>query len=380
VSGRLRRPWLKLLYAATIVFAPWIFWPQVGAWFLHIGQWWLCIFLRAFTVTVLTCPGTIWLARRFKVLDIPDKRKLHGSPMPRLGGLAVLAGVLVTTLRYAPDSVAFATLLAGAAAVYLLALWDDIRSLSAAFRLSMQLLVCLTLILAGVHLTTVPPRVAGEAWLNGALTSFWIIGLLNAVNFLDGIDGLAASLGFVCAALFLAVGWDTRQSYVALLTAATAGACLGFLPYNWHRSATFLGDGGATLIGYLLACTAVFGTWNQRGDSFLHWSTPLLILSIPIFDMIYTTLSRIKNRQVSTVREWLEFVGKDHLHHRLLRLGLSQPRAVVFVVTLNLILGLGALVIRVTSSSVGATLLVAQSVLIFLIITVLMLLARQTVP
>jgi len=197
MTSRLRRLWFKPLYAVTLVLTPWFFLPKVGAWFLDLGHWWLCILLRAYAITMLSCPITIWLARRFGILDIPAERKLHAQPMPRLGGLAVLAGVFVPTLAYARESVPLAAILAGAVAVYLLAAFDDVRSLSASFRLWVQLGLCLMLILAGVRLTTVPYWVPGEEWLNGALTALWVIGLLNAVNFLDGIDGLAASLGVV---------------------------------------------------------------------------------------------------------------------------------------------------------------------------------------
>lgn len=376
-NGRLRHPVFRVAYAACLLLgAPWIFLPDVGQWFLAQGHWWACILLRAFAATFLAAPPTVWLARRYGILDVPDRRKLHSSPMPRLGGLAVLAGVLLPTLPYVRDSVPLGTVLAGGTAVFLVSLWDDIRSLPAAFRLSVQACVCGFLIVAGIQLNVVPSWFPGEPYLNGTLTALWIIGLLNAVNFLDGIDGLASSLGFVGAALFLAVGWETRQSHLALLTAALAGACLGFLPYNWHRSVTFLGDGGATLIGFLLASVAVWGSWSF-GDPVLSFSTPLLILAIPIFDMIYITASRIRNRQVTNVKEWLEFVGKDHLHHRLLKLGFTQPQAVVFVVALNLALGLAGLTIRATDAPAAAGLLIGQSVLIFLVISALMLAGRD---
>jgi len=366
----------KGVYACVLLAAPVLFWPGTGEWFLAMGHWWACIFLRALLVSFLLCPATMLLAKRFGILDQPDARKVHLEPTPHLGGLAVLAGILVTTVQYAPGSGALAALLAGAAAIYFLSVLDDVRPLSASLRLLVQLGVCLLLMWSGIMLSVVPRAWAGSDVFNGILTAFWIIGLLNAVNFLDGIDGLVGGLGFLCALLFLVVFWETRQSPMALLAAALAGACLGFLPYNWHRSATFLGDGGATVIGFLLAGIGVWGSWSEKGP-LIAFSVPLLVLSIPIFDMIYTTVSRIKNGHVRSFRQWLDYVGKDHFHHRLMHLGMSQRQAAGFILTLCLVLGLAALVIRSAWSISSTLLLLGQTLLIYFIIVALMVLGRQ---
>lgn len=379
METRLERPGYRALLCLCLTAAPALFWPGVGEWFLRLGHWWLCIFLRAFCVSCLLTPCSMLLAGRLGALDFPDKRRIHARPMPRLGGLAIVAAVLLATGRYALGSAPLLLLLIGSLAIYLLSLADDFQPLSAQFRLAFQLGICFLLIAGGIHLNTVPDNLPGSNILNALLTVVWIVGLINAVNFLDGIDGLAASLGLVCAALFLLVGWETRQSALALLTAALAGACLGFLPFNWHPAATFLGDGGATVIGFLLASVAVWGSWSE-GNPVVSFSTPLLILSIPIFDMIYITFSRIKNDQVRSVREWLEYVGTDHLHHRLLKLGMTQRQAVLFVLALNLALGMSALAIRSPSGQAETGYLLAQSVLIFGIIATLMLVGRERTP
>ncbi|MFH2202914.1 MAG: MraY family glycosyltransferase [Elusimicrobiota bacterium] len=353
-----------------------LFLPLVGNWFLNQGHWWLCIFLRAFAISFLMVPLTIVAAKRYGVMDMPDKRKLHAKPMPRLGGLAILVAVLLSTVRYAPESFPLAALLAGGAALFVLALVDDARGLSATLRLAVQVGICLLILYSGISLRVFPDILPGHEWLNGLTTIVWVIGLLNAVNFLDGIDGLTGGLGLLCACVFLAIGWQTRQSHLALLTAALAGACLGFLPYNWHRSVTFLGDSGSTLIGFFLASIAVWGSWSA-GNPVVSFSTPLLILAIPIFDMTYTTISRIKNGQVRTVKQWLDYTGKDHLHHRLMSLGMTQPQAATFILIIHLILGLGAFLIRMEGSPTGAWLHVIQSILILLVISLLMLLGRE---
>jgi len=178
--------------------------------------------------------------------------------------------------------------------------------------------------------------------------------------------------------LFFAIAWETRQSALAFMTVSLMGACLGYLPLNWNPARIYLGDSGSTLIGFLLAGIAVMGSWAVD-NPIVALSTPLLILSIPIFDMFYTTLSRVKNKRVRTVKEWLEYTGKDHFHHRLLNLGLSTPQATLFILMVNICLGLSALEARRTESQFDAGLLMIQAAIIFGIITVLMLLGRDHV-
>ena len=380
LESRLDSPAFRALIFVCLAVTPVLFWPGVGEWFLKLGHWWLCILLRAFCVAFLMTPVSIVLARRLDVMDRPDHaRKLHLRPTPRLGGLAVVVAVLLVTARYALTSTPLLLILIGALAVYLLSLSDDFTPLPAAFRLAIQLGICLLLIAGGIELHTIPNFIPGSRVMNDVLTVLWIVGLVNAVNFMDGIDGLAGSLGFVGAAFFLLIGWETRQSFLAALTAALAGACLGFLPYNWNPAVTFLGDGGATVIGFLLASVAVWGSWSE-GDPVVSLSTPLLILAVPIFDMIYITASRVKNGSVRSVRGWLEYVGRDHLHHRLLKLGMSQRQAVAFIAALSAVLGLSALTIRADSHVVESGFMVLQSVFIFIIIATLMIVGREKTP
>ena len=231
------------------------------------------------------------------------------------------------------------------------------------------------IIKSDVVLTVFPQTWLFAKYVNVALTLLWFVGIANAINFLDGVDGLATGMIALCALLFFSIAWPTRQSYLSYITIATAGACIGFLPYNWRPAKVFLGDAGATFLGFLIAGLAVMGSWAHK-DPAVALSTPLLILGIPIFDMIYITVSRIKNDLVHNVKEWLEYTGRDHFHHRLMHLGLSQVQTVLFIWMLNLCLGLGALVIRDTGIR-GSMLLLIQSVIIFVIVIVLMILGKD---
>jgi UDP-GlcNAc:undecaprenyl-phosphate GlcNAc-1-phosphate transferase len=210
------------------------------------------------------------------------------------------------------------------------------------------------------------------------LSTLWLVGITNAFNFMDGIDGLASCMGAVCALLFLGLGWNSSQYSLSFMSAALAGACSGFLLINWHPAKVFLGDSGSTFIGFILGCLALYGSWATN-DPVVAFSTPLLVLGIPIFDIVYTTISRIRNGSVTNVRQWLEYSGRDHFHHRLMHLGLGVEQTVGFIVLLNVCLGLGAWTMRRTVTSVGTWLLLAQSVIVLLIVVVLMRLGRDIV-
>ncbi len=365
--------WFVVLGLLALLLPPG--WLSARSW--EWGARWLYILLLAFLLCSLLTPLCIPLAFRLKILDMPAARKMHHEPIPRLGGLAVFLSVLIAVGRNFQFSRELAVLMAAAGLIFATGLVDDARGLSARVRLLSQVAASLLLVFSGIRITFVP-HIPGELFLEALITVVWMVGITNAINFLDGIDGLAAGMGTLCALLFLSISWPTRQGYVSYFTVALAGACLGFLPYNWRPARIFLGDAGSTFIGFILAGLAVMGSWADQYP-LVALSTPLLILSIPIFDMIYTTVSRVRNGQVHNVKEWLEYVGKDHFHHRLMKLGMTEKQAVGFILLVNLCLGLASITIRYAADPLGAGLLLFQAFLIFLIITALMLLGRQTV-
>lgn len=350
-------------------------WLSAVAW--ELGIRWVFVLGLAFLLSFLLTPLCVALAFRSGILDVPSERKIHSRPIPRLGGLAIFLSVLFSVGRNLQFSKALTGLVCSAGLVYLVGLWDDARGLSARTRLLAQVAAALMLVSFGVHVTFIP-KIPGEVFLETLITVLWMVGITNAINFLDGVDGLASGMGALCALLFLAITWPTRQSHVSFFTVALAGACLGYLPYNWNPAKIFLGDAGSTFIGFSLAGLAIMGTW-AHSNPLLAMSTPLLILSIPIFDMIYTTISRVRNGLVHNVKEWLEYTGKDHFHHRLMNLGLNVPQTVGFILMVNLSLGLASVTVRQMATPIGALLLMCQALLIFLMIVVLMLLGRRLV-
>lgn len=349
-----------------------------SAWTWTEGLRWFYLFLiGAFAALLLTQPAA-WLAPRLGAIDVPDARKVHSRPIPRSGGLAVYLAFMAAVLRNLQFSTEIWGILIGGTIIFLLGFADDCRGLSARTRLAWQLIAALVVTFFGLKLSFPLSLPLGEV-LSAALSVIWLVGIVNAFNFMDGIDGLASSMGLVCALLFLGIGWNSGQYPLAFISAALAGACAGFLRANWRPAGIFLGDSGSTFIGFILGCLALYGGWATDNPA-VSFSTPLLVLGIPIFDIIYTTVSRVRNGSVRNVRQWLEYTGKDHFHHRLMKLGLGVEQTVGFIILLNICLGLGAWTIRHSASTLGTWLLIAQSVLIFLIVVVLMLLGREIVP
>ena len=346
-----------------------------SAWTWVEGLRWLYLFLIAFLACLVLSPVSIWLAWRIGAVDLPDARKVHSRPIPRIGGLAVYGAFMLTILRNGQFTTEILGILLGGGIIFALGFMDDWKQLSAPVRLFWQVVAALTVTLFGLHLTFLS-RLPFGYFLSILFSVIWLVGITNAFNFMDGIDGLASSMGAVCALLFLGLVWRSSQFPVSFLSAALAGACAGFLLINWHPARAFLGDSGSTFIGFMLGCLALYGSWATDAPA-VAISTPLLVLGIPIFDIIYTTVSRIRNGSVTSVKEWLDYTGKDHFHHRLMHLGLKVEYTVAFIVLLNVCLGLGAWTMRRTVTSVGTWLLLAQSVIIFIIVVVLMVLGRE---
>lgn len=349
-----------------------------SAWTWNEGLRWFYLFLIAMLSVFLLAPASAWLAVKIGAMDVPDARKMHSVPVARTGGIAVYLAFLAAVVRNQQFSREMYGILIGGTIIFLLGFFDDWKNLSARTRLFWQVVAALVVTCFGLTLSF-PLKMPYGGLISVVLSVVWLVGIINAFNFMDGIDGLASTMGAVCALLFLGIGWNSNQFPLSYISAALAGACIGFLRMNWRPARIFLGDSGSTFIGFILGCLALYGSWATDNPA-VAFSTPLLVLGIPIFDIIYTTISRIRNGRISNVREWLEYTGKDHFHHRLMKIGLGVEHTVGFIVLLNICLGLGAWTIRHTASTAGTWLLLAQSVLIFLIVVVLMLLGRDSAP
>jgi len=317
-------------------------------------------------------PYVIAFAHRIGALDVPDARRVHAVVTPRIGGLAVIIAVNVTLFLNFNYSIELKGVCLSALIVGALSFWDDVHELSASVKLFGQMAALLLLMACGIHID-----IGFDGWwaigLEYVVTALWIIGITNAFNFLDGINGLAASLATATCLLMGLLAWHTGQMYMLFLCLALAGGAIGFLPDNARYNTparTFLGDVGSTYLGWFMAAVAVMGDWSSDG-AIKAYAAPLLIFSVMIFDMIHTTVARIGRGDVRSFREWVEYVGRDHLHHRLMTLGFSQSHTVIIIVGFSCMMGLSALAL-VKGSIFSVWLLLFQGVLFYIILSVLM--------
>jgi UDP-GlcNAc:undecaprenyl-phosphate GlcNAc-1-phosphate transferase len=272
-------------------------------------------------------------------------------------------------------------LLLGSSLILIIGLWDDIRPLPALLKFILQVLIALVVILFGNIQLTFFYNTPWAYLINIPLTILWIVGLTNAMNFFDGIDGLAAVISIIIAVLLGIISFSTDQPALGWFSVAMAGSCMGFMPYNFRigKSALlFLGDAGSTFLGFTLAGLAVLGTWSNTSH-FVSLTAPILIFGVLIFDMIYVNLSRIKNRQAGNFFELLACVNRDHLHHRLFFMGFTEKEVVSIIAVMSACLGVSALIIM-NQKVIEALLGLTQAIMILGLIVILMLKGREIIP
>lgn len=374
---RSSRSWLTPAALGALLGALALAVPTVRHLFALEGIRWLHILLFAFLVAGALTPFMVHLGHQWGLVDQPSERKIHVHPTPRLGGVAVYLGFLGSVLLNSilPDWM-IATLAAGSL-LLIVGVIDDVWELPAASKLVAQLVAAGIVISTGKILTLFPGGPVGDV-ANVMLTLLWIVGITNAFNFFDGMDGLATGLAILIAGFMGAVAFETNQPELGWLAIAIIGAGVGFLPYNFRGrkpAVIFLGDGGATFLGFTLACLAVKGNWADHSP-IVSFSNPLLIFGVLIYDMIHITVERMATGKVRSIKGWLDYVGKDHLHHRLERALGSRQASVAMICLMTICLGLAALALR-EAGTAEALLLLVQACLIVVMITILEWSGRQ---
>ena len=347
--------------------------PQAREFFLKAGWRWAHVMLLSFGISFSLNPLFSRIAYQLNMLDSPNHRKLHEHATPLLGGAAVFTGFLAALLINGIFSLELGAILIAAFVLFAVGVADDYREMSAGIKLLTQILCAVLVISCGIVLRVIPTGFGIIAPMgNALLTIFWIIGITNAMNFFDGMDGLAAGLGALIAFFLGVVAFETAQPFIGWIAVAMMGSCLGFLPFNFKargNAAIFLGDAGSTVIGFVLACVAVYGDWAES-DPVVALISPLLIFWILIFDMVHITVDRVLSGKVLNFRQWIEYVGKDHLHHRLAHVLGSNKRSVLFIYLLCICLGINALGLR-NAQMTDAVLHIFEAVIIVVLITFL---------
>lgn len=364
-------PWLPLAAVLGFIGVGALLVPSVREGFIAEGVRWLYILLFSFAATFALTPASIVLGMRWDFVDQPSERKIHGTPTPRIGGLALYLGFVSAILVNSILEDWMVAILAAGSLLLIIGILDDAHELPAWSKLVAQLAAAGLVVYSGKVLSLFPDGAFGNA-ANVLLTFIWIVGITNAFNFFDGMDGLASGLAVLIAFFMGAVAFDTNQPGLGWLAVAMIGAGIGFLPYNFRfkkQAIVFLGDGGATFIGFTLACLAVKGNWADN-NPIVSFSNPLLIFGVLIYDMIHITVERIAAGKVKTIKQWIDYVGKDHLHHRLERVLGSRQTSVAMIWVLTICLGLAAIVLR-KAGTAEAIMLLAQAALILIMITIL---------
>ena len=286
----------------------------------------LLAFVVALAGSAALTPVVRRIALRADLVDRPRNRGLSDRPVPLLGGIAILAGVVLAAVLELPDTAVTRAILGGAAVITLVGALDDRFELPAWAKLIGQVVAALIPVLSGVVVTNFTLPFLGHIDLGGAakpLTLLGLVFLMNVVNFSDGIDGLAAGVCTISSIAFSIIAFDLGQNAAAILAALIAGASLGFLFYNFNPASIFMGDSGAMLLGYLLGCVIVQGTLKTNAVIALVF--PLVILAVPFVDTTFVVLKRVKYRRpVYVADRW-------HLHHRMSNIGFSQRRTVLYL-------------------------------------------------
>jgi UDP-GlcNAc:undecaprenyl-phosphate/decaprenyl-phosphate GlcNAc-1-phosphate transferase len=281
----------------------------------------------ALVIVVVFTPAVAGMARRLGAVDIPDERRVHRFPVPRLGGLAMFFGIIVPSLAFLDLTRSVRGLLVGAAVATAVGAIDDFRGLRWWEKLSGQVLAGAIPPIFGIWIDHFTFPFLGvydlSVWLGAPLTVLWIVAVMNMVNFLDGLDGLAAGVCAIAGSTFAVIALSLGKPTAAAFSAIVLGATIGFLRHNFFPARVFMGDSGAMLLGFSLAAVSVEGLLKTAATVALFF--PLLVLAVPILDTGFVVARRLKYRVPITTPD------KTHLHHRFVDIGFSQPRAVLYI-------------------------------------------------
>ena len=312
---------------------------------------WLRVLLTvaaAFLIAFGTTPIVKGFAQRVGAMDNPgEARRIHDHPIPRMGGMAIFLGFLLAVILFAEITKPVQGILIGSVIIVAVGVLDDIISLRWWIKLIAQFAAAIIAVAHGVTIEGImnPNVFAAEntlliGYLSIPVTVLWIVGITNAVNLIDGLDGLACGVSAISSVTMLIVALMVAEPNVALLLAALAGGCLGFIPYNFNPAKIFMGDTGALLLGYVLATVSILGLFKFY--AVMTFLVPIMALALPLFDTLFAIVRRVLHGQNPMTPD------RGHLHHRLIDHGLSQKQAVAVLYSLSAMMGLTAVVICTT--------------------------------
>lgn len=330
------------------------------------------LFGLAFVLAVAVTPRVAALAERFDLLDRPSARKVHSIAIPRIGGIAIFLSFCFTFLGglFCNDVLALVRsnpeilyLFAGGLLAFLLGFYDDVKQLGPAVKFGVQILAALAAYKGGIKIVHVGLPLLGSidlGWASLPVTVFWVLLVINAINLIDGLDGLAAGVSFFVCMVLLAVMLIHHNYLVAVVLACLAGSLLGFLVYNFNPASIFMGDSGSYFLGYMLASLSIFG--SMKSHAAFTFLISIIALGVPLLDTVWATVRRFLMGQK------LFYPDRNHFHHRLLLMGYSHRRAVVVLYGVTIVLGAIALLSVNVSDPLSAFLLGLLGILVVIFI------------
>lgn len=303
----------------------------------------------AFIIAFSSTPIVKSFAQKVGAIDVPNEaRRVHDHPIPRMGGLAIFFGFVISVVLFADITKQIQGILIGCVIIVATGVVDDIVSLNAWVKLGLQLAAAIVAVAHGVVIEVLMnPNVFSETQhlvlgvLSIPVTVIWIVGITNAVNLIDGLDGLACGVSAISCVTMLVTALLIAEGNVAVILAALAGACIGFIPYNFNPAKIFMGDTGALLLGYVLATMSVVGLFKFY--AVVTFAVPLLAMALPLMDTLFSIVRRLLRGQSPMHPD------RGHFHHRLIDMGLTQKQAVSVLYSISAILGLLAVVITTRS-------------------------------
>lgn len=301
--------------------------------------------LVAILLSALLTPIITRLARRFGLLEYPNERRVHKKPMPIGGGIALFLAFWLALLFTGNWASGMWGLLVSSALVLITGLIDDLRGLSPLAKLGGQLVAGLVLIASGTRIEFVTNPMGGMlylSWWSVPVTLLWLIAITNIINFIDGLDGLAAGIVAIACAPMVGVALAMDQPFAALLAVVLAGSVLGFLPYNFNPARIMMGDAGALFLGFMLGAISVEGA--LKGPTAIAIGVSVLALGLPILDTLFAIMRRLR-----AGRPFYK-ADRGHVHHRLLDLGYTQRQAVVGLYAASAALSMVAMAVLHTST------------------------------
>jgi UDP-GlcNAc:undecaprenyl-phosphate GlcNAc-1-phosphate transferase len=318
-------------------------------------------FAVACAVSYFISPLVIKFAKLVGAVDVPnDGRRMHKKPLTRLGGLSIFLGFMAAVFIFTELSLQVTGILIGSVIIVVLGVIDDIYRLKAWLKLIVQIAAAIVPVLCDVvvRIFSNPLYIFGIGgpyldlgiWAY-PITVIWIVVITNSVNLIDGLDGLAVGVSSIASISMLVIAIVLPTPHVALLMAALAGGCMGFMPYNRNPAKMFMGDTGATFLGYILATTSIMGLFKLY--AIISFAVPFLVLALPLFDTVSAILRRLSKGKSPMTAD------RSHVHHKLIDMGFTQKQSVAILYLMSAVLGITAVVLT-TSGEIKAIILLAS--------------------